>query len=369
VIQARTRRDAEQATFEAVGGYEYGGLKTALSDDCGRVEESQLYLEFHCPACDAGWHTRNAAPEAAAVCPFCAAEGTFLGEHENLPELDLEQVELRQREYRIAERKAAEAEATTCQFCAVELRHGANKSREHVLARWIGELPMYEGVVEAAKSGRPTWTWDGPQFRDGVVLMPTPRLHTNKHAHELATTVPVCGDCNSGWMSRLEEAATPALQPLIEGSTDAVSAEARAILARWVGKVAFAYEVDDLPTSQCTWEQILDVRFGGPPRGAAIWAARWGQPDSPKLRHGLAREVAQAEDGIPTVTWRGSQMIVAVGHVVFYMVYTEGNTYPPVLDPGAPWIQLWPGAGDTQLMAPALTIADLDALMSYGVTH
>jgi hypothetical protein len=322
----------------------------------------RMWREFHCEHCDAKWLVTQATLEASIVCPWCHQSGSQIAEHATLPQLDLDRVELRQRQYRIDQGKSG-AIPPTCPFCAVELRRGVNQTREHVLARWISDLPMYEGVVQAAKGGRRTWTRDEPRIENGIYMVPVPRLHSNKHAHVLATTVAVCDECNSQWMSRLETQVTPILRPLIEGSAHVVSGEALPVLSRWIGKVAIAYEADDLQTSECTAEQVIDVRFGRPLQGAVIWAARWNEPDSPQLRHGL---ISGHDKTTLQAAWRGSQMMIAVGHVAFYMLYTDGRSYPEQLTPGEPWVQLWPGRAGVALRADAVGRADFDEIGRQG---
>lgn len=48
----------------------------------------------------------------------------------------------------------------------------------------------------------------------------------------------VCADCNSGWMSNLEDEVRPLLSPLIAGETIVVSGGDRELLLRWALKTA-----------------------------------------------------------------------------------------------------------------------------------
>lgn len=69
---------------------------------------------------------------------------------------------------------------------------------------------------------------------DSVVSVRTHGLDAMKEGR-------VCDKCNSGWMSRLEQAVRPILIPLIEGqrSVLALSASERLLLARWTAKTAY----------------------------------------------------------------------------------------------------------------------------------
>src|SRR6185437_16541610 len=48
----------------------------------------------------------------------------------------------------------------------------------------------------------------------------------------------VCGECNGGWMARLEEQAKPALSPLVSGTPRTLERAEQQILARWAIKTA-----------------------------------------------------------------------------------------------------------------------------------
>ena len=327
--------------------------------------EALMMLEIECTACGAQLFVSRAHAEQAATCVHCGSATTVIGQHDSIPMSVLEQIAAQERAERMAQGRDRSTRPT-CPFCGVELRRRVNQSQEHVLAKWIRRMPMYEGAVQSAKGGPPTWTMDAPTFVNGSLVYPRPRLHANKHPHVLATTVDVCQTCNNNWMSRLETDVERPLRPLIEGSSERVPAPEPWTLARWLGKVAIAYEADDLPTSHGTAEQVLDVRLGSPPRDAVMWAARWAVPDAPQLRHWVMSEVDMTAQ---TVSRRASQMLVAMGHVAFYMVYTDGQPIPPVLSPGEPWRLLWPYSSAVTLDGACLDVADFDAMTQLGRGH
>jgi len=68
---------------------------------------------------------------------------------------------------------------------------------------------------------------------------PLNRLPREWSARPFATTVKmVCGQCNSGWLSRLERAAKPIIAPLIHGEGRRLPYEDQALIAAWTCKTA-----------------------------------------------------------------------------------------------------------------------------------
>jgi hypothetical protein len=52
----------------------------------------------------------------------------------------------------------------------------------------------------------------------------------------------VCGDCNSGWLNRIQEAARPLLLPLFEGSSHTINAVAQAKVSTWIAMATMTGE-------------------------------------------------------------------------------------------------------------------------------
>ncbi len=53
--------------------------------------------------------------------------------------------------------------------------------------------------------------------------------------------VPVCRNCNSGWMSHLEIAAQDILEPMIRVEELEISIDSQVVLATWASKCMYAY--------------------------------------------------------------------------------------------------------------------------------
>lgn len=141
-----------------------------------------------------------------------------------------------------------------CQFCGTE----ATLTKEHVIPAWISTLPSFAGKVmvnsRAGDSGK-SKTFSLKKIDLQVRI--------------------ACGDCNGGWMSRLENSVKVFLGPLLEGAPVSLGPERLSILARWCIKTAIA-EVNTsgygaiLPT--VTARQLAD---GDAPTNVAVWISRF----------------------------------------------------------------------------------------------
>jgi hypothetical protein len=105
----------------------------------------------------------------------------------------------------------------TCVFCGA----GGKLTREHVLGDWLTEIGLpRDPVMHIA----------GPLNRSPrEVGVSPPFTHTVRE---------VCGACNSGWMSRLEDHAKRVLTPLILGESGVIELEDQGGVAAWAQKTA-----------------------------------------------------------------------------------------------------------------------------------
>lgn len=115
-----------------------------------------------------------------------------------------------------------------CVFC-----NQANKpGREHILAEWISrEFP--DGV------------WTVTNLKAAVVTPDKPELIREFKVHKsfgIITRRP-CGQCNNGWMSRLEQRVQPLLRPMIHGNSTTLSLDQQRLIMRWLVKTAMAIEL------------------------------------------------------------------------------------------------------------------------------
>lgn len=113
-----------------------------------------------------------------------------------------------------------------CLFCGAT--GSAILSDEHIVPQWLLKhlnLPeddqMFQGVANS----------------DTGELAATPRVHSSFRFIEGR----VCAACNSGWMSRLEVAAMPALRELIDRGREisSLSSSESAVISKWAAKTAY----------------------------------------------------------------------------------------------------------------------------------
>jgi len=109
-----------------------------------------------------------------------------------------------------------------CLFCQLAL---VNKSEEHVLPQWLLD---YLDIRDEAIS--PT-CFAG----DGNIVS------TRRHKVHNLVEGSICDQCNTGWMSQLEERAKPILIPLMAGEREVVdlNKEDRLLIARWTCKTCY----------------------------------------------------------------------------------------------------------------------------------
>jgi hypothetical protein len=96
----------------------------------------------------------------------------------------------------------------------------------------------------------------------------------------------ICGDCNSGWMSRLETIAKPIVEPLVDErrSLESLNAFEAATLAKWAVKTAYMHTwASPLKQPvQLAHLQALRDDAGAPAPGVAVFGMQslYGRPSS-----------------------------------------------------------------------------------------
>jgi hypothetical protein len=109
---------------------------------------------------------------------------------------------------------------TPCIFCQTTTK----MTNEHVWGDWIKD----HVERRANKHGHAYVLKPRPGEPDEVVV------RTRAGDHIDAKVKIVCADCNSGWMSRLQETAKPFLIPLFKGENWSINQTAQSIIAAWI---------------------------------------------------------------------------------------------------------------------------------------
>ena len=76
----------------------------------------------------------------------------------------------------------------------------------------------------------------------------------------------VCQTCNNEWMSRIEEATKPVLQPMLGGESVTLGRVEQEHLARWAVKVSMLVEhLHGKPDDEMYWTESERAAFANPP--------------------------------------------------------------------------------------------------------
>jgi hypothetical protein len=153
-----------------------------------------------------------------------------------------------------------------CRFCGARDRQ---ITKEHVWPEWLRDyLPSLSGPGYSER-------WSSATGRERWQEAP------------LKTTVRAfCDQCNSGWMSELEDAAKPIVGPMVVGQTMGLDATAQEIVADWValkGLVAVQTSKVEQPIPEYHYRRVHHFR-GAPPNTMRVWIGRWWNLAHPSRR-------------------------------------------------------------------------------------
>lgn len=88
----------------------------------------------------------------------------------------------------------------------------------------------------------------------------------------------VCGACNSGWMSQIQERAKPFLIPLFDGTPCTIETSAQAILSSWIAMATMTGEYisrDDKKVAVSQADRDWLTKTQTAPAGWRIWIGRY----------------------------------------------------------------------------------------------
>jgi hypothetical protein len=174
-----------------------------------------------------------------------------------------------------------------CLFCGRPWAPGVvRKSKEHPLGDWIKKLEDNHPPERRSFSTGMVLREDLKEFQEITSVIthekaPLLTLHTRE----------VCKDCNTGWMSDLEELAKPTIlmmaQSAKSGIAIALDRQRAQEVALWAQKTALAYELTTSSPHVGTVAMGKILREGSPLRSSLVWAAR--HPRDYDISIGLAQ--------------------------------------------------------------------------------
>lgn len=244
-----------------------------------------------------------------------------------------------------------------CIFCG----YGGKLTSEHIWGAWVTDhVPR---------------TMNKHQFANILVSRPGEPEPPNvriRAGDPLSSQVPVvCGPCNSGWMSQIQNGAKPFLIPLFEGEDCGLDPSARTAVSAWIAMATMTSEhlsrdPKQIAISQAEREWLMRNRT--PPSGWGIWIGRhhvrewvgqWVHATFPVASS--AKNIAN-ENRLPNTQTTAIQ----IGALFIFVMSSAFADIPQLWDwSTAPRArrclrQLWPHKSGT-LVWPGLDMTDDDA--------
>jgi hypothetical protein len=219
----------------------------------------------------------------------------------------------------------------TCAFCG----YSGKLTGEHVLGDWLSKIGLdLDPVPHGA----------GPLNRIGRELGVRPPFRQKVRD--------ICGNCNHGWMSRLEVVAQRVLTPFILGEPGMIEAVDQGAVAAWVHKTA-------LTAMLVSSEEDRDRGYGLPASEyRALYALQDEARSLPASRFWVGRyeghrcwsvrvtPLAVRIDGLPEPDRpQGYAMTIVLGQLVLHGVRSTTPSLQVEVSTRLDLPQLWPPAG------------------------
>jgi hypothetical protein len=160
----------------------------------------------------------------------------------------------------------------------------------------------------------------------------------------------VCGDCNNGWMSRLENRAKPVIESLIDDRLDALDLKSKESIAAWVVKTAMVLE-SALPLSEWffTDQERERLRIDELlPHWTSVWIAKCVEHSGLYSACKRLRDTESVRDGTVTasVTTMAFGSLAIQTRTLRVPSRVPPNTRVTVAERPGPWdeltLQVWP---------------------------
>jgi hypothetical protein len=252
----------------------------------------------------------------------------------------------------VADRRRPRRVTPWCQACGRSWTSGqVRKSKEHILGDWVKKLEKNHPPEHRSYSG-------GFEYDESSNALVEIQAEIVQRKAGLLTrqTREICEDCNTGWMSALEDAAKPIIVNLARsaktGITIPLDYKTRRQLALWAEKTALTDELtsDHLPVGNVGMFQAL--RAGQPLRGSLVWVAR------NRADYDIAVALEQIDVSAtpvprPGTTDRRVLLVEIVYHYMTILVFiadSPGQMWPSLLP--AAWTMIWPALGQSTAYYP-----------------
>jgi hypothetical protein len=193
-----------------------------------------------------------------------------------------------------------------CLFCDAN----AN-SPEHMWSDWM--RPYFPRTAHD-KSIETHWRVTPGETREGSRRI----LHGHSTTRKLKT---VCAPCNNGWMSRLEMAAKPILEPMMRGEPVALAEAQQRILTQWLTLKMMVWEQTD-PRARLfkRTETLAFARDRSLPEALRIWLFRTRIPHFARVTRSFTALVEAGQvvgpeaANVQTVLFGAGQFVAFILH-------------------------------------------------------
>jgi hypothetical protein len=152
-------------------------------------------------------------------------------------------------------------------------------SKEHAVPKWIRRIESVASTIKPASSARRREIAVNSYDPDLNAVTTEMTQSVTKALHVTQMTLAVCGDCNTGWMAKLEEEIKGLLTPAIEGRKVRLTRNDTERVALWAAKTAAVSELDHPETARISLEQRKAIFAGRVPDDFELYAARASEPD------------------------------------------------------------------------------------------
>lgn len=270
------------------------------------------------------------------------------------------------------------AKKIECPFCG----QVGERSREHVWAQWLHNTPGAQDLMAQSHGERiPIDQTFVMRANDGRLQREVRRVGSYA-MHLPHVTVSVCKECNSGWMSRLENEARRILSPFILGGERFVrlSHDDVQLLATWVVKSWMAYSLTrsriENQFSERDYRNIAHESL--PPERCRVWLLHSHEPRA-HVGMGVTStflESVKDPDYVPadmaTIPDNAGMAFVSVASCVFYMIRTPEKFPAELVEIFAPPLiarygsrRIWPSGRSQYFPLDVMPDWALDELLEF----
>lgn len=223
-----------------------------------------------------------------------------------------------------------------CIFCS-----GQSGSREHLWAAWIHQRIRRREPVRIDFADRPVKWSNNPEIKVKTV----------------------CGTCNNGWMSSLEQACIPLIGSLMQDLATPLDPAQQKLLSAWVVKTAMVLDSTNTRKRKLFYDrtECENLRLSSTiPNRTRVWIGRsaLGGLHADGTDVGIERPKG-------TKIAVGNATTIIVGHLALqvFAVHAfpqhQNESIEPSPSPGTPWddllVQIWPGRTHSVNWPPRLT--------------